>query len=301
MLTLKIANFRLLLFSCLLPIGLLGKLDLKDGDSFVFLGDSITHRGPYSQYIETFYVTRYPERRISFMNAGISGDKAGDALARFEEDVAAFKPDYVSVMLGMNDGQYLDFSQEIFGTYREDMDKVLGRIEEIGAVPIVISPTIFDQQQYTLRCQDPEFRFIRLHASDHYNGTMALFGAWGRERAMAEKWDYVNFWGPLNDLTVDQRKEDPQFTFVEDAIHPGPIGHAIMAHAFLEEVEPDRRIVSAVTARMQNGKWRVTGRNAAISEVKGSEDTLTFTVKAASLPWVLPEEARPGYELSKSG
>lgn len=93
-------------------------------------GDSVTHRGPYSQYIEPFFVTRYPERRIRFMNSGISGDKAADALTRFEEDVAAFDPDYVSVMLGMNDGGYKDFSQEKFAKYRIDMNDLLARIEK---------------------------------------------------------------------------------------------------------------------------------------------------------------------------
>ena len=38
----------------------LDKLDLKDGDSIVFLGDSITHQCLYTQYIEDFFYTRFP-------------------------------------------------------------------------------------------------------------------------------------------------------------------------------------------------------------------------------------------------
>lgn len=114
---------------------------------------------------------------------------------------------------------------------------------------------------------------------------------------MAEMWDYVNFWGPLNDLTTDQRQTDPGFTLEEDAIHTGPIGHAIMAHVFKEELKPDRRNVSVVSARRQNGDWRVTTQNAEASNIQGDDNGLDFTLKANRLPWVLPEQARPGYEL----
>ena len=57
-------------------------LDLQDGDTFVFLGDSITHQCLYTQYVENFFYTRYPDRKIHFHNAGVSGDRAGDALAK---------------------------------------------------------------------------------------------------------------------------------------------------------------------------------------------------------------------------
>lgn len=253
------------------------QLKLKDGETFVFLGDSITHRGPYSQYIETFFVTRYPERRIRFIPSGIGGDKAADALARFDEDVAVHDPNYISVMLGMNDGQYNDFSQDIFGTYATDMADILSRIQALDARPVIISPTIFDQQQYRIQSRDPDFRFNRLNASDQYNATMAFFGAWMRERAREANAPYVNFWGPLNDLTKEQRQTTPEFTFAEDSIHPGPDGHAIMAAAFLEDLTPDRKIVSSVNARFLNGKWRATAKNAAVSDIKGSSGSLTVT------------------------
>src|SRR5438477_646980 len=73
---------------------LLDRVDLKDGDTFVFLGDSITHQCLYTQYVEDFYYTRFPKTHIHFHNAGVGGDRAQDALNRFDEDVAAQKPKY---------------------------------------------------------------------------------------------------------------------------------------------------------------------------------------------------------------
>ena len=93
-------------------------MDLQDGDTLVFLGDSITHQCLYTQYVEDYYYTRYPDRRIRFYNAGVSGDKAGDALARFEGDVADWKPKYVTILLGMNDGTYRHFDRETFRSLR---------------------------------------------------------------------------------------------------------------------------------------------------------------------------------------
>ena len=78
------------------------KIDLQDGDTLVFLGDSITHQCLYTQYVEDYFYARYPKLRLIFHNAGVGGDRAKNALDRFDEDVAAFKPKYVTILLGMN-------------------------------------------------------------------------------------------------------------------------------------------------------------------------------------------------------
>jgi len=76
------------------------KIELNDGDTLVFLGDSITHQCLYTQYVEDFFYTRFPNKRIKFHNAGVSGDRNKDALVRFDRDVASFKPKYVTILLG---------------------------------------------------------------------------------------------------------------------------------------------------------------------------------------------------------
>ena len=61
---------------------LLPQMTLEDGDTLVFLGDSITHQCLYTQYVEDFYYTRFPKLHIHFHNAGVGGDRASDALVR---------------------------------------------------------------------------------------------------------------------------------------------------------------------------------------------------------------------------
>ena len=65
---------------------------LKDGDRVVFLGDSITERGPYPRYVQQYIYCRYPDLNIRFFNAGWSGDTAKGALARLERDVFSLNP-----------------------------------------------------------------------------------------------------------------------------------------------------------------------------------------------------------------
>ena len=48
-----------------------------NGDRVAFIGDSITHDGTYHAFIYDFYLTRFPGRRVAFLNCGISGDMPG--------------------------------------------------------------------------------------------------------------------------------------------------------------------------------------------------------------------------------
>src|SRR6188508_1206068 len=76
---------------------------VKAGDVWVMAGDSITAQRQHSNYIEAFFRTRYPDLKLQFRNSGIGGNTTGSVAARFDYDVAAFKPTIVSIELGMND------------------------------------------------------------------------------------------------------------------------------------------------------------------------------------------------------
>ena len=46
----------------------------KKGDRVAFVGNSITDGGHYHSYIWLYYMTRFPDRKISIYNCGIGGD-----------------------------------------------------------------------------------------------------------------------------------------------------------------------------------------------------------------------------------
>lgn len=268
-------------------------LDLQEGDTLVFLGDSITHQCLYTQYVEDFFLTRYPERNIHFHNAGVSGDKAADVLRRFDDDVAARAPKYVTVLLGMNDGQYSDFTPEIFDAYRRDMTRVLEKIDSTGAKAVVFTPTPFDHHQLALRLQDPSYRFKDREFSPQYNAVLGFYSGWLRETAGQRRLPCVDLWGPLNDFTFTARRTDPDFTLVPDAIHPGEAGQFIMAYSLLSQFNPDRKAVSSISLSKRRQRWTAAGDATAgtVNDLQPLPDGqgLSFTHLSPALPWVVPD------------
>ncbi|HUT92635.1 MAG TPA: SGNH/GDSL hydrolase family protein [Thermoguttaceae bacterium] len=278
----------------------LQSIELDSGDTLVFCGDSITHQCLYTQYVEDFFYTRYPERKIRFHNAGIGGDRAFDALKRFDRDIAAYEPKYVTILLGMNDGSYVDFDRAIFDKYEQDMTELLDKLQGIGATAIVMTPTMFDQVNHRVRMEDPNSRGRIPERSPYYNAVLAFYGTWLREVAFQRGLGFVNMWGPLNDISLIERKTDPTFTLIPDSIHPAEAGQAVMAVAIVNDLTPERRSVSRIAANRSGDQWNVTARGGSIENVEGDSEGLSFVFTAESLPWVLPPEASLGFDLTKA-
>ena len=271
----------------------LDHLDLKDGDTLVFLGDSITHQCLYTQYVEDFFYTRYPKVRIHFHNAGVGGDRASDALLRFDEDVAAYKPKYVTILLGMNDGAYRGFDQPTFDTYSAGMTTILEKIAATGAIAIPMTPTMFDSRAKRAHNDNAEPR------NSLYNGVLAFYGAWLRDQAEQRGLGYVNMWTPLNDLTLAQRKTDPAFTMIGDGVHPGPAGQCVMAVAVLNDIVT-HSAVSGIVIEEKDGALAANATGGVIEGFSAGEK-IAFTFTAGRLPWVLPPDAAQGYKLTSAG
>ena len=87
-------------------------------DRIVFAGDSVTDMGSaqpvgeglfdnlgqgYVRMVDNLLGACYPEVYLRITNSGISGNTSRDLLARFDRDVISLKPDWVSVMIGIND------------------------------------------------------------------------------------------------------------------------------------------------------------------------------------------------------
>ena len=85
----------------------------EPGQKILFIGDSITdcdRRGAaapygsgYMRLVRDLLLARYPEYGLKFVNRGISGDTTRDLAARWERDVIAERPDWLAVLIGIND------------------------------------------------------------------------------------------------------------------------------------------------------------------------------------------------------
>ncbi len=89
-------------------------LQLAQNQTIVFIGDSITDAGrtekPYSPYgfgyvhfTANYLLAKYPELNLRIINTGISGNTIGNLKNRWDKDCLNFKPDIISIMIGIND------------------------------------------------------------------------------------------------------------------------------------------------------------------------------------------------------
>ena len=273
-------------------------LGLKDGDRVIFVGDSITHQCLYTQFVENYFYTRYPQLRLHFRNAGVSGDRAADALDRFDDDIASFKPTVATVLLGMNDGTYKNFDMPTFATYEKDMLALMDRLDAIKCRVIVMSPTMFDHQSWDAMIQaNPD----KAKGRDvtNYNAVLAFYGKWLQETARKRGYQFVDMYGPLNTFTVEQRKTDPQFTLIADAIHPAIDGQQVMAYALLRQVGEGGGILGT-GVRLVDGQWKAS--SPLVTDVSGEPGrTVSYTVKTKALPWAVIADAPIGAKLTRAG
>ena len=52
----------------------------EEGERVVFVGNSITHGGHYHSFIWLYYMTRFPDKPITIMNAGIGGTRVWSSI-----------------------------------------------------------------------------------------------------------------------------------------------------------------------------------------------------------------------------
>ena len=273
------------------------KMTLEDGDCIVFFGDSITHQCLYTQYFENYIYTRFPKKRIRMHNSGVSGAKAWDGLQRFDEDVAKYKPKYVTVLLGMNDGEYQKFNSLIFKTYQQDMKTIVEKIKATSATPILMTPTMWDARA---RRMNPR-RKTDYETVSQYNAVMAYYGAWMREIATQHGYGYIDMYGPLNQLTFEARKKNAKFTMIKDAIHPDPPGQVVMAVAMVADLGLPRQLSNIRIIKKGDNRFRSRAAGGKVSGLIETKEGIEFTWLANSLPWVLPENAAEGVKMTHLG
>ena len=270
-----------------------GAETFRNGETVCFLGDSITHGGPYHGMISTYYLTRFPDRTIRFVNAGIAGDSAGGALGRLEEDVLSKSPSTVVVMLGMNDvgrGNYVAQPTEkqrqaqarSMKAHQANMDKLLGRIRsETTAKLVLLTPSPFDQTCVNQRDNN----------QPGCNDALGKCAEFVRTLATKYQAQVIDLHGPMTAFNLQRQKSAPTYTLIgPDRVHPGLPGHLMMAWLFLKAQQAPA-LVSHVTFDAATGRVS-EAQNAAVSSIKRQGNGWTFSVLEKALPFPVDEKAQ---------
>jgi lysophospholipase L1-like esterase len=201
----------------------------------VFIGDSVTdcsrarpvgEGSPdalghgYVAEIEALLVATYPGRKIRVTNMGISGNTVRDLAARWDTDVLALTPDWLSVMIGINDvWRQFDPLRQSEGVppaeFARSLDALLTSIRPrlqglVLMTPYYLQPLKTDPMR---RRMDEYGAIVRQLAAKH--------GALGVDTQAA-------FDGVMAHHEFD--------VLSSDRVHPNRIGHMVLARAFLGAV-----------------------------------------------------------------
>ncbi len=208
------------------------ELQLKPGEQIVAIGDSITQFGGYLRYIDAVLAQQCPELKIPpIVNKGISGQKAEDLVARFEKDVVALKPAYVTICVGINDvwhrlGQPHD--EKVLAAYKANVAKMVDLAQKAGIKVILLTPTVC--------MEDP---------NSEGNQRLAKYVEAEKQIAAEKKCQIVD----LNGIFLNALKQKPagQVTWLTtDGVHMKPMGDAVMAVGILRALGvPDAKIAAA--------------------------------------------------------
>jgi len=202
----------------------------ETGSTVLFQGDSITDgdryredpvslgRG-YAMIAAGWFSALYPDRKIAFLNRGVSGDRTINLAQRWDEDCIALKPDWVSIMIGINDTwrRYDNDDPTPAEAYEAAYRDILERTRAAGdARFILVEPFVLPWPSDRVQWRedlDPRIDVVHRLAQE-FDAVLVTM-----DKVFAQSINGVH----------------PSF-WALDGVHPTPAGHALMAQAWLRAV-----------------------------------------------------------------
>jgi lysophospholipase L1-like esterase len=260
---------------------------LHDGDTVVFYGDSITSQRLYTVFTETFVLTRFPGMRVDFVHSGWSGDRVtggygGPIDVRLDRDVFAYRPTVITVMLGMNDGEYRPYEDGIFNIFANGYRHILDRIQSAAPQARV---TLLETSAYDDITRPPEF-------AGGYNSVLLKYGKFVSDIARAKQLALADLNAPVIELLKAAGAASPKAAegLIPDRVHPSPGVHVVMAEALLR-VWGAPSIVTEVEIDGSTGKATMAENTTIDSIARVVPDAATR--KPFSLEWTQTDRALP--------
>jgi lysophospholipase L1-like esterase len=202
----------------------------KDGQVVLFQGDSVTDCGRdrtdlnslsegYPGIVAKIYGLLFPETKVTFVNKGISGNRVIDLLNRYEEDFKAIKPDFLSILIGINDtwrrfdANDPTSAEKFENTYRELLTKVKKDMPNCRIM--LIEPFVLNSlpDRATWREDlDPKIQVVRKLAKE-----------------------FADYYIPMDGILA--KAEVEQYTceqIAADGVHPTAMGHGMIAEEYLK-------------------------------------------------------------------
>lgn len=202
----------------------------------LFIGDSITDcerarpvgeglfgavGKSYVSLVEGFLGAIHPAHAIRIVNMGTSGHQAPDLKARWQTDVFDLKPDWVSIMIGVNDvWRQFDLPRQTeLHVSPELYEKTLGELAAATRPKVkglvMMSPF-----------------YIEPNRADAMRARMDQYGAIMKKVAAQHDALFIDTQAAFDDVLQHMHPN----AIAWDRVHPNIIGHAVIARAFLKAI-----------------------------------------------------------------
>ena len=204
----------------------------------LFQGDSITdadrsytcdayHGRGYANMVQGQLGMECPGT-YKFYNRGISGNRVTDLYARIKRDITNLKPDYMSILIGIN-----DVGHELWGRqdgvdadkYEKIYDMLIAEVKE--ALPnikiMILEPFVLEGTGTESTLEEPE-RWEAFCAEVPKRIAAA--------KRIAEKHGLV--YVPLQEKFNELCQKAPASYWIEDGVHPTAMGHCVIKEEWMK-------------------------------------------------------------------
>ncbi len=214
-------------------------MTIQPHSKILFIGDSITDagRGPsgepspgpgapglghgYVNMVHALLTALRPGDRIRVINRGVGGNTVRDLAERWRRDVLDWKPDWLSVMIGIND-VWRQFDCPLVAEchidpdeYRRTLDRLLVEARSVVDGLVLVTPYVIEpRREDPMRARMDEYGQVVRGLADTHGAV--LVDAQSAMDALCEAYHPTGIaW---------------------DRIHPQPPGHMALAIAWLQAV-----------------------------------------------------------------
>ena len=211
-------------------------MKIAKGSKLIMIGDSVTDcgrsqpageglfeaigRGSVS-YVDALLSAAYPDRAIRVINMGTSGNQVRDLRTRWQKDVLDLAPDWLSVMIGIND------------VWRQfDIPRQAERHVPLKEYELTLNELVAEARPHLKGCVLMTPYYIETCRKDAMRARMDQYGAAVRRVARKHDAIFVDTQAAFGEVLAHMHSN----AIAWDRVHPNHIGHMVLARAFLDAV-----------------------------------------------------------------
>lgn len=212
----------------------MGKVILFQGDSITDCGrdrsPGAQHRGNGYATMVTGALSAQEPYKYTCYNRGISGNRVVDLYARIREDMINLKPDYISILVGVNDvwherayknGVDAEKFEMVYNLMLEELKRDLPNVKIMILEPFVLPGSATENNP-----ENPD-------RWDYFRREVDLRRAAAKRVAEKQGALFV----PLQELFDKVNADAPEGYWLWDGVHPTAAGHELIKREWLKAFE----------------------------------------------------------------